>query len=100
MAAICDLPAEALMLVAQFAPHPCAQIMQDFYEDEKYFEWLERFEMQRFSLRMHAGELSYSRSCRKRPRDPLEELALERRDSLKYLGIYEDEIVYECKRRK
>jgi hypothetical protein len=98
--AIYDLPAEALMRIAQFTPHPCAQIMQDLYEDEKWFEWLERWEMQRFQLRMHAGELSYSRSFRKRPRDPLEELALERRDSLKYLGIYEDEIEYECKRRR
>ena len=56
--------------------------------------------MRRFQLRMHAAELSCDRSFRKRPRDPLDELALERRDSLKYLGIYEDEIEYECKQRR
>ena len=97
--AIYDLPAEALMLIAQFTPHPCAQIMQELYEGE-WFDWPERWEMRRFQLRMHAAELSYDRSFRKRPRDPLEELALERRGSLKYLGVYEDEIEYECKRHR
>jgi hypothetical protein len=98
--ALYTLPPEALMMVARYTPHPCAEIMQDFYEDEKYFEWLERWEMQRFNLRMHAGELSYDRTNRKRLRDPIEELAKERRDSLKYLGIYEDQIEYEFKRRR
>ena len=98
--AIYDLPAEALMLIAQSTPHPCAVIMQELYEGDERFDWLERWEMRRFQLRMHAAELSYDRSFRKRPRDPLEELALERRDSLKYLGVYEDEIEYECKRRR
>ena len=98
--AIYDLPAEALMLIAQSTPHPCAVIMQELYEGDEWFDWLERWEMRRFQLRMHAAELSYDRRFRKRPRDPLEELALERRDSLKYLGVYEDEIEYECKRRR
>ena len=100
MTAIYDLPTEALMRIVQFTPHPCAQLMQDLYGSEGWFNFLERFEIQRFQLRMHAAELSFDRSFRKRPRDPLEELALERRDSLKYLGVYEDEIEYECKRRR
>ena len=95
--AIYDLPADALMRIAQFTPHPCAQIMQELYEGE-WFDWLERWEMLRFQLRMHAAELSYDRD-RKRPRDPLEALALERRGSLKYLGVYVDEIE-ECKHRR
>jgi hypothetical protein len=98
--AIYDLPAEALMRIAQYTPHPCAQLMQDLYEDECWFNWLERFELQRFELKIHAAELAFDRSFRKRSRDPLEELALERRDSLKYLGVYEDELEYECKRRR
>ena len=91
-----DLPPEALMLIAQSTPHPCAVIMQDLYQDDKWFDWLERRETARFQLRMRAGELSYEREHRKRPRDPLEALALERRTSLKYLGVYE----VEYKRRR
>ena len=64
------------------------------------FRWYERFEEQRFQLCMHAAEFAYDRDCRKRCRDPLEELALERRASLKYMGVYEDEIDYERKRRR
>ena len=79
------------MLIAQSTPRPCAVIMQDLYQDDKWFDWLERRETARFQLRMHAGELSYEREHRKRPRDPLEALALERRTSLKYLGVYEVE---------
>ena len=85
------------MLIAQSTPHPCAVIMQELYEGDERFE---RWEMRRFQLRMHAAELSHDRDLRKRPRDPLEALALERRDSLKYLGVYEDEIEYECKHRR
>ena len=62
--------------------------------------WLERWEEQRFQLRMHAAEFTYERDCRKRCRDPIEELAMERRASLKHMGIYEDEIEYERKRRR
>ena len=57
MTAIYNLPAEALMRIAQFTPHPCAQIMQELYEGDEWFDWLERWEMRRFQLRMHACEL-------------------------------------------
>ena len=97
--AIYDLPAEALMRIAQFTPHPCAQIMQELYEGE-WFDWLERWEMRRFQLRMRAAEFAYERDYRKRCRDPVDELALERRASLKHMGVHEDEIEYECKRRR
>ena len=63
----CDLPAEALMLIACFTPHPCAVMMNDLYKGDRWFTWLERWE---------------------------------RRESLKYMGVYEDEIDYERKRRR
>ena len=100
MTAIHDLPAEALMLIAQSTPHPCAVIMQELYEGDEWFDWLERWEMRRFQLRMRAAEFAYERDYRKRCRDPVDELALERRASLQYMGVYEDEIGYECKRRR
>jgi hypothetical protein len=96
----CDLPAEALMLIARFTPHPCAVLMNDLYNGDRWFDWLERWEHQRFNLRMHAAEFAYDRDHRKRCRDPIEELAMERRGSLEYMGIYEDEIDYERKRRR
>jgi len=42
-----DLPSEAIMLIARFTPHPCAEIMQGCYCGEKWFDWLERFEHRR-----------------------------------------------------
>ena len=95
-----DLPGEALTQIARFTPHPCAVIMNDLYTGDKWFEWLERWEIARFELGTHAAEFAYDRDHRKRCRDPIEELAMERRDSLKYMGIYEDEIDYERKRRR
>jgi hypothetical protein len=97
--ALQDLPGEILMRIARMTPHPCAVLMKDLFEDG-WFNWLERWEEQRFQLRMHAAEFAYDRDCRKRCRDPIEELALERRASLKYMGVYEDEIDYERKRRR
>ena len=86
-----------LMRIARFTPHPCAVVRKGLFENG-WFNWLERWENQRFHLRMHAAAFAYERDCRKRCRDPIEELALERRASLKYMGIYEDEI--ERKRRR
>ena len=88
------------MLITRFTPHPCAVLMNDLYNGDRWFEWLERWEYQRFNLRMHAAEFAYGRDNRKRCRDPIEELAMERRESLKYMGVYEDEIDYERKRRR
>ena len=97
--ALMDLPGEIIQRIARMTQHPCAVLMKGLFEDG-WFDWLERFEEQRFQLRMHAAEFAYDRDSRKRCRDPLEELALERRASLKYMGIYEDEIDYERKRRR
>ena len=97
--ALNDLPGEILTRIARMTPRPCAVLMKDLFEDG-WFNWLERWEEQRFQLRMHAAEFAYDRDCRKRCRDPIEELALERRASLKYMGVYEDEIDYERKRRR
>ena len=96
----CDLPAEALMLIARFTPHPCALLMNDLYKGDCWFGWLERWEMKRSALCMHAAEFAYDRDNRKRCRDPIDELAMERRESLKSMGVYEDEIDYERKRRR
>ena len=97
--ALWDLPGEIIMRIARMTPHPCAVMMKDLFEDG-WFDWIEKFEHQRFQLRMHAAEFAYDRDHRKRCRDPVDELAMERRDSLKYLGVYEDEIEYERKRRR
>ena len=97
--ALMDLPGEIIQRIARMTPHPCAVLMKGLFEDG-WFDWLEKFEHQRFQLRMHAAEFAYERDCRKRRRDPIEELALEGRASLKYMGVYEDEIDYERKRRR
>ena len=35
-----DLPSEAIMLIARFTPHPCAEIMEaDCCEDAWFFGW-------------------------------------------------------------
>ena len=99
--ALQDLPGEIIQRIARMTPHPCAVLMKGLFDDDEgWFNWLEKFEHQRFHLHIHAAEFAYDRDHRKRCRDPLEELARERRDSLKYMGIYEDEIEYERKRRR
>ena len=97
---LCDLPGEALLLIARFTPHPCAVLLKVFYNGDCWFDWLERWEMKRPALRMQAAEFVYDRDHRKRCRDPIDELAMERRESLKSMGVYEDEIDYERKRRR
>ena len=38
--AFADLPGEAIMLIARFTPHPCAEIMEAYYcEDAWFFVW-------------------------------------------------------------
>ena len=97
---LCDLPGEALMLIARFTPHPCAVLMNDFYNGYDWGDWLERRENNRSQLPMLATEFAHDRDHRERCSDPIDELAMERRESLKWMGVYEDEIDYERKRRR
>ena len=97
---LCDLHGEALMLIARFTPHPCAVLMNDLYKGDRWFDWLERRNNKRYQVPMLAAEFAYDRDHRKRCSDPIDELAMERRESLKLMGIYEDEMDYERKRRR
>ena len=56
-----DLPSEAIMRIASFTPHPCAEIMQGCYCGETWFDWLERFEHRRQQNYLLAVEEEYAR---------------------------------------
>jgi hypothetical protein len=90
-----DLPSEAIMLIARFTPHPCAEIMQGCYCGEKWFDWLERFEHRRQQNYLLAIEEEYAREEEreaKRARlDPLAMLRAEWEAEAAKYGYYDSD---------
>ena len=90
-----DLPSEAIMLIARFTSHPCAEIMQGCYCGEKWFDWLERFEHRRRQNYLLAGEEEYARAEEreaKRARlDPLAMLRAEWEAEAAKYGYYDSD---------
>ena len=61
----CDLPAEALMLIARFTPHSCVVMMNDLYKGDRWFTWLERRERRESLKSMGDEEKIYARKRRR-----------------------------------
>ena len=90
-----DLPSEAIMLIARFTSHPCAEIMQGCYCGETWFDWLERFEHRRQQNYLLAIEEEYAREEEreaKRARlDPLAMLRAEWEAEAAKYGYYDSD---------
>ena len=85
-----DLPTELLIIIARFTPHPCAALMEECYRSDAWYDILERREFRQWGILQYRGELSYGRACMKRYRDPIEALAVDRRDVLQLIGVCAD----------
>ena len=66
---------ESVLLIARFTPHPCAEIMQDCFRGDEWFNWLEKFEFRREYEPFRAIEEAYALSERQAKRARFESMA-------------------------
>ena len=57
---------ESVLLIARFTPHPLAEIMQDCFRGDEWFDWLEKFELRREHEEFLAIEEAYAREEERR----------------------------------